>query len=263
MEITLEQARRWIAGETLEELIQVVKKENQMGIKCLISFLGEHIKDTKEVNKNVGELQRVQNTIKNNELNAGLSIKPSQLGLEISKELCLENYQSIINVKEARDIFIWIDMERYDLVESTFEIFRELSRRTPKIGICLQANLEESKEYIEDIIRKNGIVRLVKGIYSGPKNIKDKKIIKKNFLHLMRRLLEESTYFAIGTHDIELLKKCMDLNKEFKKDVEYQFLLGGMRKYKEKLAKKHNIADYVPYGKNWTPYVRRRLLEEK
>lgn len=261
MEITLGQAKRWIAGETIDELIRVVEKKNKCGIKCLISFLGEHIKDSGKVNENIMELQRLLEVIRKRKLNAVLSIKPSQLGLEISADLCLQNYK--IMIKEAEDIFIWIDMERYELVERTFELYNELEQLTPNLGICLQANVEESKKYIEEIIRKKGIVRLVKGIYSGPKNIRDREVIKENFLHILNRLFESSPYFAIGTHDRELLKKCMDLNQNFQKSVEYQFLLGSMEVYKLELAKRYNVADYVPYGKNWTYYVRRRLLEEK
>ncbi len=266
MSFLIKLARQWIAGETLDDAISRAKKENSAGIGAIINFLGEHVRDEAEAEKNVEENQRILKAIADSKLNASLSIKPTQLGLEIDKSLCLSNVEKIVSSASSKNIFVWVDMENSPFTGDTIDIYLEIFTKFKNTGIAIQSNLKRSESDVRRIAAAGGIIRLVKGAYTEKSDIAytSRTDITINFSKLMGYLFYKSMYFAIATHDELLINEALEANKAHKKRLEFQMLMGVRDELKKELVKKGlTIVDYIPYGKNWFPYSLRRIRERK
>ncbi len=259
-------ARQWIAGETLDDAISRARKANNAGIGGIINFLGEHVRDKEEAKKNIEENQRILNAIGDSKLNASLSIKLTQLGLEIEKDFCLSNVEMIVGGAASKNIFVWIDMENSPYTEDTIHIYLEVFKKFKNVGIAIQSNLKRSDSDVRRIAASGGIIRLVKGAYSEKPDIAytSRKDITINYSKLMGYLFFKSPFFAIATHDDLLIKEALVANEAHHKRIEFQMLLGVREELKKELVKKGlTVVDYIPYGKNWFPYSLRRIRERK
>ncbi|MCC7573267.1 MAG: proline dehydrogenase family protein [Candidatus Methanofastidiosum sp.] len=256
---SLNYAKKWIAGEELRDAFSVISRENENGIFGMINYLDEHLKSYEFIENNYFEYQKIITKINNSGQDINISIKPSQLGLEVSKELFLENMLNLR--KKADSTMIWIDMEKSSMIEDTIWVYGHLD--TKNTGIALQANVDRSLKDIEDLLSIGSKIRIVKGSYAGKDIISNKIIISENYRKMMHYLLENSSFFALATHDEVLINECIELNKNFKIDIEYQFLYGVKFELKRKLAEGFNVRDYIPYGKKWAPYILRRMKEIK
>jgi proline dehydrogenase len=259
-------ARQWIAGETLDDAISRTRKANNSGIGGIINFLGEHVRDEDEAKKNIEENQRILKAIEESKLNASLSIKLTQLGLEIEKYFCLSNVEMIVSSAASKNIFVWIDMENSPYTEDTIYIYLEVFKKFKNVGVAIQSNLKRSDSDVRRIAASGGIIRLVKGAYSEKTDIAytSRKDITINYSKLMGYLFFKSPFFAIATHDDLLINEALVVNETHRKRIEFQMLLGVREELKKKLVKKGLIVvDYIPYGKNWFPYSLRRIRERK
>ncbi len=259
-------ARQWIAGETLDDAIKRAKKENKAGIGAIINFLGEHVRDAEEAEKNVGENLRILEAIEDGKVNAALSIKPTQLGLMIDKSLCLSNVEKIISAAASRNIFVWIDMENSPYTEDTIDIYLNIIKKYRTTGIAIQANLRRSESDVRRIAAAGGIIRLVKGAYSEKMEIAftGRSEVTINFSKLMAYLFYKSPFLAIATHDDLLINDAKEANKAHQKKLEFQMLMGVREDLKNRLIKQGLVVvDYIPYGKAWFPYTTRRIRERK
>jgi len=259
-------AHQWIAGETLDSAIKSSEKANNAGIGAIINFLGEHVRNAEEAKLNLDENLRILDAIENSGVNASLSIKLTQLGLDIDKNLCLSNVETIVRSASSKDIFVWIDMESSPYTQDTIDIYMDVLDKCGNVGIAIQANLKRSEQDVKTIAASSGIIRLVKGAYSEKKDIAytSHSEITINFSKLMGYLFYKSPFFAIATHDDLLIDEAKNVNETHGKRIEFQMLMGVRERLKNRLVREgFVVVDYIPYGKSWFPYTLRRIRERK
>ena len=259
-------ARQWIAGVTLDEAVERVKKENNSGMGAIINFLEEHVKDKAEAQRNMEENLKILQEIESKKIRAALSIKLTQLGLLIDKNLCSSNVENIVSSAASNNIFVWIDMENSPFTEDTIDIYLDIIKKFRNTGIAIQANLRRSESDVKRIALAGGIIRLVKGAYSEKKELayQERSEVAINFSKLMGYLFYKSTFLAIATHDELLINEAIEANKAHQRRIEFQMLMGVRDELKNRLVKQgFAVADYIPYGKTWFPYTTRRLRERK
>ncbi len=266
MSVLIRLARQWIAGETLEDAIAQAKKANSSAIGTIINYLGEHVKNAGEAQRNLEENLRILRAIEESKLNASLSIKLTQLGLDIDRQLCLSNVEKIAGAAASKGIFVWVDMENSPYTEDTIDIYLEILKKYRNAGIAIQSNLRRSEGDVKRIAASGGVIRLVKGAYSEKSDTAytSRKDITINFSRLMGYLFYRSPFFAIATHDELLINEAIEANKAHGRRLEFQMLMGVREELKHALVKKgFVVVDYIPYGKHWFPYSVRRIRERK
>ncbi|MBI4020030.1 MAG: proline dehydrogenase family protein [Candidatus Aenigmarchaeota archaeon] len=256
--------RKWIAGEAKEDALAHAARLNKAGIRAMIDFLGEHRKGMVDVIQTVKEYYWLIHDIDKGALEADVSLKPSQIGLDISPRYCLENLERIAFKAGKHGIRVWVDMESARYTDETIRIYLAALGKYKNLGIAIQSNLRRSGKDLGKLLSKGATVRLVKGAYREPESIsyKSREEVRQNFSRLMGVLFEEGKYFAIATHDSRLIGQAMELGRPGK--FEFQMLMGIMDPKKRALVRKgYRVAEYVPYGKNWAPYAWRRIREKK
>jgi proline dehydrogenase len=260
-------SKKYIAGKTLEAAVQTVKELNSKGIFATLDVLGESIKTKEEAIEAKTKALEVFDAILKNKLNANLSIKPTQMGLGIDKDLAFQQVLEI--VKRANEInnFVRIDMEDSPYTDLTIELYKRIYEEYSNIGIVLQAYL---KRTYNDVIVLNKIgtnYRLCKGIYIESPSIayKDRQAIRDNFVKSLELMLKNGNYVGIATHDKYLIDEAYRLIKELnipKQNFEFQMLLGVREDLRDKINKDgYKIRIYVPFGNDWYRYSMRRLQE--
>lgn len=258
---------RFVAGETIEEAAVAVKELNKLKISVTFDHLGEAIKNEAEAEAEVVEYGKILSKIDKDGLNSNVSLKPTQLGLAIDPELGLRNIKRVVEKARAYNNFVRIDMEDTPYTTATIDMFKKLRQEYDNVGIVIQAYLYRSKEDIQDLLKCNARIRLCKGAYDEPATVAFPKKVDtdKNYVELMKILLESGIYHGIATHDPKMIKATRDFSKEKnipKSAYEFQMLYGVRRDLQLKLAEGgYNIRVYVPYGKHWYPYFMRRLAE--
>jgi proline dehydrogenase len=260
-------SKKYIAGKTLQSAIETVKQLNSKGIFATLDVLGESIKTKDEAIEAKRKALEVFDAILKNKLSANLSIKPTQMGLAIDKELA---YQQILElVKSASDInnFVRIDMEDSPYTDLTIDVYKRIYEEYKNVGVVLQAYLKRTSN---DTVLLNKIgtnYRLCKGIYIEPATIayKDKQAIRDNFMKCLELMLKNGNYVGIATHDKYLIDKSYEMIKELnipKDKFEFQMLLGVREDLRDKINKDgYKIRVYVPFGEDWYRYSIRRLQE--
>jgi proline dehydrogenase len=255
-------AGRWIAGSTIEEAVKSTKHFNALGIKAIINYLGEDISNQAQVDSTLDTYMRLIRYIKNYGIKADISLKPTQIGLSISEQEAMSNYSKLVKESRASSIFVWLDMEGESTVDSTIKMY--LSEvQGGNTGICMQAYLKRTESDIQRIAKVGGIIRLVKGAYSSSKSksFTTREEVTKNYAKLMQIAYEQCTEFTIATHDIDMIKKSLELNQKYKRKVTYAMLKGIRNKLAVSLAKENKVSLYVPFGEQWVSYSYRRLKE--
>jgi proline dehydrogenase len=260
-------AGKYIAGEELQDAIDLVKVLNSRGIFATMDVLGESIKNKDEALRAKNKCLEVLNAIDKNKLSANLSIKPTQMGLAIDREFALEQILEIVQKAESINNFVRIDMEDSPYTDSTIDIYKKIHEKIGHVGIVLQAYLKRTLTDVEHLNRLGTNYRLCKGIYVEPAAIayKDRQEIRDNFMKALAMMLKNGNYVGIATHDDYLIEKSYQMIKEMnipKDKFEFQMLLG----VKEELRYKINsdgfkVRIYVPFGKDWYAYSIRRLKE--
>jgi proline dehydrogenase len=254
---------RWIAGAHIEDALEVAKKFNSKNITAIINYLGEAIRDKDKIEATVDRYLFIISKIKENNLNAEISLKPTQLGLGFDEKLLFDSYAKIVGEARRNNIFVWLDMEENNFVDDTIKLYYSQTN-SKNTGICIQAYLKRSIIDVKDITKKDGIIRLVKGAYKESSDVafQDMEEITKNYVELMRYLFENSKRFMIATHDLSIIELAKNLNKIYNRTIEYAMLNGIRNRYAVRLAKEgKNVYIYVPFGEQWTKYAYRRLRE--
>jgi proline dehydrogenase len=260
-------SRKYIAGDTLEDAIRTVKQLNSKGIYATIDVLGESIQSREEAIKYKIEAIEVLKAIDEHKLMANLSIKPTQMGLNLDTEFAYDQIKEIVAKAREIESFVRIDMEDSSTTDNTFKVYRKIFQEYKNVGVVIQAYLKRS---FDDVVELNKIgtnYRLCKGIYVEPATIaiKNRQAIRDNFMKILRQMLIDGNYVGIATHDKYLLDESYKLVKELKipkNKFEFQMLLGVREDIRDKINKDgYKIRVYVPFGKDWYAYSIRRLKE--
>lgn len=267
-------ARRFVAAETLEETLPVVRDLNARGLHVALDLLGEYV-DRREVAEQgrdayVDLIHTIARERETDHLDTNISIKLSMMGQKIDYDFCLDNLRQLLDVAKEHDVFVRLDMEGSDVTESTLSMFEAVYPDFPDhVGIVLQAYLKRTREDVERMCDLNARVRLCKGAYKEPPEIAYQRmdVIRERFVAYMRRLLTDGRYPGIATHDDHLIRATQTFAHEkklSKDDFEFQMLYGIRPETQEQIARDgYHMRVYVPYGSEWLPYFRRRLGERK
>lgn len=260
-------SRRYIAGERLEDAVRVIRDLNSRGMCATFDLLGEHSNMKQKAIDATDTYIQILDTIDRESLDSNVSLKPTQLGLGIDQDFCLDNIRRIVERAKELNNFVRIDMEDHPYTTATLEMHKRLGEEFNNVGVVIQAYLRRTADDLVDLMETGANLRLCKGIYVEPRAIsfRDFDIVRRNFVTLMERLLKNGNYLGIATHDeylvYEATRIIQDLNLP-KDRYEFQMLLGVDEPLRGIiLSGGHKLRVYVPYGKDWYPYSTRRLKE--
>ena len=256
-------AKRYIAGENLEDTSEQILSLQQQGFRVALNLVGESANTKEEALNAQAEYLKALKLFPIESLS--LSIKPSLLNLNHSINDCLEYLTPIVELAYLSQQKIRFDMENSATTDSTIEICQYLNQRFPNVvGLALQANLFRTVDDLKVLKSENISIRLVKGAYNENKSIAFIEIddIRGNFLKLADILCNyQSDQDAIATQDEAILNSL--LSDDSYKKLAFEFLFGVRKDLQNKFNKEHSVAIYLPYGSNWLPYTMRRLSEWK
>jgi len=258
---------RFVAGEELTDAIEAIRKLNQQGISASFDHLGESITSEAETREEVNEYVRVLESIHANALNSNVSVKLTQLGLDVSQDLCYANTRTIVETALRYDNFVRIDMEDSSKTDATLQLFKRLRAEFENVGIVIQSYLYRSEKDIEELLKLGARIRLCKGAYKEPPTVAfaDKADVDANYIKLTKLLLSSGIYHGIATHDEKMISAAIQFAKEQNistDQFEFQMLYGIRRDLQERLVRQgYRMRVYVPYGRYWYPYFMRRLAE--
>ena len=261
-------SKSYVAGYSSNEVLSIVEELNSQGFSATIDILGEHVKDL-DISKNITQQYcELFENINLRSIDSNISVKPTHIGLDISKNVVLENFNKIIEVARDKSNFLRIDMESSNNTDDTFEIYNSLKNKYPGVGVVLQAYLKRSINDIENLADPNFNARICKGIYKEDSEIayREKDIINSNFLEMAKLMLQKDSYACFATHDQQLIDSLVELVEKMKIETtkfEFQVLYGvPMNGKLEKLISKgYKVRIYVPFGPDWYEYSLRRLKE--
>jgi proline dehydrogenase len=265
--LTASLAYRFVAGDHLDDAVRVVTAVNRRGWSASLDHLGENVTEEKAARAATEDYLAAFERIALERLNANVSVKLTQLGLDISPELCQELLTRVLQRAQQLDNFVRIDMEGSAYTQRTLDLVLGLHERYPNCGVVLQSYLFRTAD---DIARANAAkvrVRLVKGAYKEPPDVAfaKKADVDAKFEAGMQQLLLNGVYPAIATHDDRLIEatKQFAREREIPKDrFEFQMLYGIRRDLQDRLLREgYRVRIYVPYGTEWYPYLMRRLAE--
>lgn len=260
-------AKKYIAGEKLEDGVRVVKELNSKGILATMDVLGEAVTTKKECVDAKNECLLVLDTIQKNNLNSNLSLKPTQLGLAIDEEFCYNQMVEIVERAKSYNNFVRIDMEDSPFTDATINLFKRLKEKYDNVGIVVQAYLKRTLDDVKKLNKLGTNYRLCKGIYIEPEEIsyKDYQKVRDNYLDILRQMFTDGNYVGIATHDDYLVENAYKMIKEMnipKDKFEFQMLYGVKENLRDRInADGYKIRIYVPFGEQWYKYSIRRLQE--
>lgn len=265
-------SKRWIAGHSNIEAISEARKSNKCGMSAILNYLGEGYTEKSQIDRSVLEYFNLLDLLKMNDIRGSISVKPTQIGLCIGYNLCLENFGKISQKAKETGHFVWIDIEHSVFVEDTLSIYLKLLANNKNTGVAIQSYLRRSYSDLLHLMENSANLRIVKGAYSGEKNdaYRSNSEISQNYSRLMTVMLKESSYngiVAIATHDSNLIDEALALSTTGSikmKNLQFQLLKGIRDELKQKLVSDgYTVSEYMPYGEKWLEYSIRRLRERK
>jgi len=266
-------ARRFVVGETLEEALTAVKGLNQEGLVATLDLLGEDVTSPSDAEASTREVAAILDGIHSTGVDSNLSLKLTQLGVRVGRELCRKNLETVLQRAAGSGNFVRIDMEGSDVTEVTLQMYDEVRRRYPNVGVVVQAYLRRTeKDLVERLLPIGASIRLCKGAYKEPPEVAfpSKADVDANYRRLADLLLSpearaKGVRTAIATHDEAMIRHVMgkvargELGMQ---DFEFQMLYGIRRDLQYSLAREgYRVRIYVSYGSQWYPYFMRRLAE--
>lgn len=266
-------AQRFVAGDTLEEAIAAARSLNDAGLAVSLDFLGEAVASREEAETATDMIIRILETLTSEGLNANVSVKPTQLGLDLDEDFCRRNVEMVLQrARELGDgegeVFVRLDMESSEYTERTVALVERLwADGFHNTGTVLQSYLRRTPNDVERLVALGSRVRLVKGAYKEPDTVAfpEKAETDRMFVEEMQRLLEAGHYPAIATHDetiIDAARRFVWERGISKDSFEFQMLYGVRRDLQGMLREEgYNVRVYVPFGDSWYPYLMRRLAE--
>ncbi len=261
-------AHRFVAGETVDQAMAVMKQAAEEGLASIGNFLGESVHDEENARKDADVYWDMLDRIGREKLDAYVSLKFTALGQDISEPFLAENLGRILDKAKQEGIFIRFDMESSAYTQRTLDAFEHLwGEGWRDIGVVLQAYL---KRTAGDVARMNELgakVRLCKGAYNEPASVafQGRDDVDGSFVELMKMLLTDGHHPAIATHDERMIDATVDFHTSQgidKSTFEFQMLYGVRRDLQQQLVKDgYRVSVYVPFGTHWYPYLMRRLAE--
>jgi len=261
---------RFVAGKDIADALRVARAVNDQGMAVTLDSLGESVSSEAEALEAAEIYQQLLEQIATLKLNANISVKLTQMGLELSPELAERIAESLVKHAHSTGNFVRIDMEDSTLTQATLNIVRRLHARPDlrgSIGVVIQAYLFRSQSDIEQLVADGIRVRLCKGAYKEPAEVAfpNKADVDQNFVRLSKLLLDSPVYHGIASHDesmIEAAKTFAHKSVIAPSRFEFQMLYGVRRDLQRKLVKEgYNVRVYIPFGQEWYPYFMRRLAE--
>jgi proline dehydrogenase len=260
-------ASRFVAGETIDKAIHAVRELNVQGRMATMDHLGEFVHTSEEADESVDMCVKTLDGIARAGVQSNLSLKMTSLGLDISRELCMDNMRFILDHARRYGNFVRIDMEDYSHCQASLDIYRELRQEYDNVGIVIQAYLFRSEQDVRDLSDLHANLRLVKGAYKEAAEVAFpvKKDVDNNFLKLSKLHLIQGGYTAIATHDTSIVNDMKDFIKELNiphDQFEFQMLYGICTELQKQLVDEgYRVRVYVPFGMDWFGYFMRRLAE--
>lgn len=261
-------ARRFIAGESTAEAIAAAKAVETRGMTITLDHLGESLSSLTQADMATREYLEIINAIVDSGIGRNISLKLTQLGLDVDRASCVDNLRRVLDKAEAAGFFIRLDMEGSAYTEVTIEIFETLwGLGYREMGVVLQAALYRTEEDLPRVLRLGARVRLVKGAYKEPKIVahQKKQEVDEAYARLMKILLASGHYPAFATHDPAMHALALQFAKERGigcDKYEFQLLYGIRRDLQQALvAGGSRVRIYIPFGREWFPYFMRRLGE--
>lgn len=259
-------AMRYIAGEDIDDAIRIVQETNSKGMTATIDVLGENVSSKHDAIESARAAKEVLEAIEKNHLDANLSIKLTQFGLNIDRDFCFDKVKEVLELAKSHDNFVRIDMEDSTTTTATLKMYERLREQGfDNTGVVIQSYMRRSEDDVKRLVEMRASVRLVKGIYVEHESIayKGKGEIRKNFVRLMNLLIDGNCRVAIATHDDYLIRAAYDsIGRSSTGKHEFQMLLGVRSDLRDKIvADGHKLRVYVPFGKHWYAYSIRRFQE--
>jgi proline dehydrogenase len=262
---------RFMPGETLDDALGAAEALRNKKIGTVFTHLGENVQDRSEAQQVTEHYLEVLERIRESGVPAEISVKLTQLGLDLSPELCFEHLKAIVE-RAREDSIVWVDMEASNYVDTTLDLYRRALTAHANVGVCLQAYLHRTKGDLEKLLPLRPSIRLVKGAYNEPPEIAfpHKQDVDENYFELGKQMLRAKQLnpcmrAAFGTHDVALIRRLADFASAegfAKRDFEVQMLYGIQRAEQERLASEGCASlVLVAYGSFWYPWFVRRLAE--
>ena len=262
-------ASRFVAGETAAEAINTLAELNHGNLSASLDLLGESVLHAEEARRACATYLDLLDRIKDAKANANVSVKLTQMGLDVDEALCIENMRAIIGRAKQYGSFVRIDMEQSSYTGKTLQLFTDVfyPEFGTAVGVVLQSYLRRTASDVDAMIALRARVRLCKGAYQEPESVAfpDKKDVDANFITCMERLLARGNHPGIATHDEKIIAHAKQFTKSNAipaQRFEFQMLYGVRRDLQNKLRREGcNMRVYVPFGTHWYPYLMRRLAE--
>jgi proline dehydrogenase len=262
-------AERFVAGETLDSVLDAVRGLNTRKISASLDFLGESVNTEAEARAAADEYLRMLDRIHERSIDANVSVKLTAMGLDVSEALCVELMSAILRRARAHGSFVRLDMESSAYTERTLRLFYEkLYPEFPgEVGIVLQSYLRRTEADIEQAIDSGCRVRICKGAYREPESVAfpDKREVDAVYVRCTERLMQDGVYPGIATHDERIIAHARMYAVAAgiaPERFEFQMLYGVRRDLQESLVREgYRVRVYVPFGTQWYPYLMRRLAE--
>jgi proline dehydrogenase len=258
---------RYIAGDTLGDAVRAVRILNIEGCAATVDILGEDIKDEVSITEKVRAYKAIVDALDMHSLDAGVSARPTSLGLALSKQVCRANLEEIVIHASKKGRFVEVAMEDSPYTAATLDMVLDLHGRHENVGAVIQAYMRRSLEDVQRLTQGGVSVRLCKGIYEEPRQIayKDFDTVRENYRLLLEELFEGGSYVGIATHDEYLVWHALRLIHQLEVPgdrYEFQMLLGVDEELRGILVGAgHRLRVYVPFGEDWYEYSTRRLKE--
>jgi len=262
----------FMPGERLDDALAAARAQEQLGIGTIFTHLGENVTEVGDARGVAEHYLGVIDAVHAGGLNAQVAVKPTHLGLDIDADLAAQHLQQLVAHAEATNSFVWLDMESSPYVDRTLDLFLELRRRSPRVGVALQAYLHRTAADVERLIPLGAAIRLVKGAYLEAPAVAfpDKRDVDENFFRLGCRLLGAEAVAAggllhIGTHDgtlVDRLRSYIAAHNVPPSAYEFAMLYGIQRPLQTRLvASGAPLRVLIAYGPYWFPWYMRRLAE--
>jgi len=268
--VTKSLVARFVAGETLDEALGALERLRAAGLRTTVDVLGESVDSAAAARSAADTYVDVLDALAARGLDANVSVKLTQMGLDVDPGLARENVERIVTRAATHGAFVRIDMEDHSKTDATLDLWRAVrpfNRASGDTGVVIQAALRRSASDLEAIVAEQGRVRLCKGAYKEPESVAfvDRAEVDQAYGALMETLLRESTFPAIATHDERLIRRAIRFAREagiVRDRFEFQMLFGVRRDLQEQLSRAgYGVRVYVPFGTEWYPYFMRRLAE--
>ena len=264
---TRRMSHRFVAGETLDEALAAARACNATGMLASLDYLGENVSTVADAQRARDTYLEIFDRIAEKKLNANVSCKLTQLGLDLSVEFCEGLVASVVERAAGYDNFLRVDMEGSPYTQRTIELVKRVRSRNPAVGAVIQAYLYRSERDVQDLLGLGCRIRLCKGAYKELPEIAlvKKKDVDANFVKLMHVLLVSGFYHGIATHDPKMITATIRFAAErkiSKDDFEFQMLYGIRTDLQQRLVRDgYRLRIYIPFGRDWFPYFMRRLAE--